>query len=255
MTNFIYRQERDLLEDVDITTYNLDTNQFFLWDPVTATDPLTGNIFTAYSRNPDALDPVFLVTNPEGANRDYRGFELIATKRMSNNWQMVLSYVYARPTGLIGTDFDDSWSGQDYYDNPNAHINARGRLEYERRHQFKLQSSYIFPYDIIVSGYWRAFSGRRWAPQSRVYGLEPSEYDIYVEERGSRGLPALNYGDIRIEKTFNISRGRLGVMLEIFNLLNANTTTNIVEQHGTRFEEAEDILDARIARLGARFIF
>ena len=42
-----------------------------------------------------------LFTNPANAYRDYNAFQLIGTKRYSQNWQASLSYTWSRTDGTV----------------------------------------------------------------------------------------------------------------------------------------------------------
>jgi len=127
---YIRKWDRNLIEDVDRNALDFNAlmnNGELIWTnfaPVSVVDPYDGSTQTFY----DVIDPYLasseFITNPPGAKRDYNGVEVTVEKRFSNNWQMSFSYVYSKSKGLIGTDFDDSWSGQAYFDDPNAHTNA-----------------------------------------------------------------------------------------------------------------------------------
>ncbi len=77
---------------------------------------------------------------------------------------------------------------------------------------------------------------------------------IYAEERGSRGLPWLHMWDIRLEKIFRIAQFNLGLVADIFNVLNVNTTTAVetLSSSSATFEAVTGIMDPRIIRLGIR---
>jgi hypothetical protein len=275
---YLRKWDRNLLEGVDLNALNFDAlmrgdDIFSVWTnfvPVTAIDPYDGSQVTFW-KTVDTSKPVkAFYTNPPGADRDYDGLEVTLTKRFSNRWQASTSYVYAHSRGLIGTDFDDSWSGQAYYNNPNAHINAYGEFPYERKHQFKLQGSWLGPWGINISGYYRWLDGTRYTRTIRSYDLGLSlpqgNVSIYAEKRGSRKLPALSILDARLEKMFNLpsSLGQLAFFLDVFNLFNANMATNIqvissttvtVNKQPVAFGGLTALTDPRIIRLGFRYQF
>jgi outer membrane receptor protein involved in Fe transport len=273
---YIRKWDRNLLEDTDLNGLNIDAlmrgdNIFTVWtnwEPVTAVDPYDGKTVTFYTQIDPYVAGNYFVTNPPGADRDYKGLEVTLEKRFSNNWSLSASYVYAKSTGLIGTDFDDSWSGQPYFDNPNWHINRNGSFNLERRHQFRINALVRGPFGINLSAYYRMLAGRRYQREirSQDLGLDLAvDQTIYAETRGSRKYPDLNIIDLRVEKSFKLGTFRLTVFSDIFNLFNINTATDLFEfsstdttinNHTVRFGETEEIYDTpRIFRLGARVEF
>lgn len=274
---YIKKWDRNLMEGVDLTALDFDklmsgADIFTVWtnyEPVTVVDPFDGKTVTFWKMKNTAVLARNYYTNPPGAERDYDGVEVTLNKRFSNRWMMMASYVYAHSRGLIGTDFNDSWTGTGYFNNPNAHINAYGEFPLERRHQFKLQGLWQGPWGINISGYYRYLDGARWTRQIRSYDLGLSlpqgVVTIYAEKRGSRKLPPLKILDLRVEKSFNILGGRkLGLFLDVFNVLNANTATGVwaessrstkVAGKTVYFGQHTSIMDPRIARIGFRFDF
>ncbi|MDD8032144.1 MAG: TonB-dependent receptor, partial [Acidobacteriota bacterium] len=265
---YIRKWSRNNIEDADADYLNLgkllSTGEYewYNYEPVTVTDPYDDSPQTFYNRT--AISPGdWYMINPPDANRDYDGVEVTLNKRYSNGWQMQASYVYQKSRGLIATDFNETWSGTTYYDNPNAHINAIGRFPDERTHQIKLQGMVQLPWGITLGGYTRFLSGRRYTRQIRSTDILGADDDlnqgtvtIYAEERGSRQLPEVAILDLRLEKKFRISRTSLGIFVDIFNVFNDNKATGVyaISGHPTiEFESMQSIMDPRIIRIGARF--
>jgi len=266
--SYIRKWDRRLMEDVVNEVLDVDKikDGEFDWshfDAMTAVDPFDGSTVTFWNQDPALGALTSTVTNPEPAQRDYTGFEVVLNKRFSKNWQMIASYVYAKSTGLIGTDFDDSWTGEEYFNDPNAHTNAIGRFPYERRNQFKLQGTYRLPWGFLISTYYRALSGRTYTRRVRSQDLgldlDQGDWTIFAETRGSRQLPWLHQWDLRVEKQFNIKdRFRVGLIADCFNVLNLNTATSVesISSSAAReFEQVAGILDPRIVRFGVRLMW
>ncbi len=275
---YIKKWDRKLIEDVDINALDLNAlmrgdDIFTVWTnfaPVTVVDPYDGKTVTFYNMIDDTLAQDKFITNPPGANRDYDGVEVTLDKRLSNKWQMSASYVYAKSRGLIGTDFDDSWTGESYFNDPNYHINRIGDFLFERRHQFKLQFLFQAPLGINVSGFYRLLGGRRYQREIRsidllVVDLNQGTRTIYAEKRGTRKYPDLSILDLRLEKMVKLGKINLAVFADCFNVFNINTATDLYELSSTSttinnnpvvFGDPEDIYDPpRIFRLGARIEF
>ncbi len=238
---YIKKWDRDLIEDVDRNALDLDAlmrgdDIFSVWTnyaPVTTTDTYDNSTVTYW----DTIDPYVawsgFITNPPGAKRDYDGIEITLDKRFSNNWSMNASYVYAKSRGLIGTDFDDSWSGQGYFDSPNWHINAIGNFPSERRNQIKFQVLYRAPLGINIAAYYRLLGGNRYTRTIRSgdlgLNLNDGNVSIFAEKRGTRKNPDLSILDMHLEKMFKIGKIRLSLFADVFNVFNANMATNIYE--------------------------
>ena len=98
------------------------------------------------------------------ARRYYRALEFTATKRFTNNWQLISSYVYS---SLIG-NYEGLFRNDNGQSDPNitslfdlvSLLNGMyGRLPNDRPHQFKLDGSYRTPWKLLVGASFRAQSG------------------------------------------------------------------------------------------------
>lgn len=264
---YIRKWDRNLMEDAcanSIDIAKLMDNGVYDWinyTPVTGTDPYDGSTVTFWNQKESVLWDGYVI-NPPDAKRDYDGVEITFDKRYSNGWQLKTSYVWQNSRGLVGTDFNDSWGGTGYYENPNAHINAIGRFPYERRHQFKLQGMIKGPWGINFGTYFRYLSGRRYTRQIRSgdlgVSLNQSPETIYAEERGSTGYPDRYIWDVKLEKEFRIGRTAFAVFCDVFNVFNSNTENDVYtisSNPGIEYGKIEGIIDPRIFRIGARFEF
>ncbi len=135
-------------------------------------------------------------------------------------------------------------------------------MNLERPHQFKVQGMVKGPWGIMGSCYYRYLSGQRYTRKinSTDLGLDLGQGDttIYAEKRGSRGLPAFNVLDLRLEKTVRLRRLALSVFVDGFNVFNANKATGVEDLSGNAsrvFGEMTAIQNPRIFRLGAKFEF
>ncbi len=264
---YIKKWDRDLIEDANGNMLDMDAlmdRGELIWrnyEAVAVTDPYDGSTQTFY--NQTGFPPARLYTvNPPGADRNYDGVEVTMNKRFTGRWGLSVSYTYQNSRGLIGTDFNDSYGARGYYDNPNNHTNAYGRMDLERRHQFKLQGMLKGPWGIMGSCYYRYLSGQRYTRKitSSDLGLELNQGDetIYAEKRGSHGLPAFNVLDLRLEKTFRLNRLALSMFVDGFNIFNNNKATlaeDLSSNPSRTFGEMTAIQNPRIFRVGAKFEF
>src|SRR6201988_35089 len=91
------------------------------------------------------------------AQRFYRGIEFTATKRFTNNFQFIASYLFS---SLIG-NYEGLFRNDNGQSDPNITslfdlqsllANTYGRLPNDRPHQFKFNGRYCMPWTLLVSG-------------------------------------------------------------------------------------------------------
>jgi hypothetical protein len=69
-------------------------------------------------------------------------------------------------------------------------------------------------------------------------------------------LPNVVLLDGRVEKAFKFSRATLAIDLDLFNMLNSGTTLGLqYDARSASYGLVQEIMQPRIARLGARFVF
>jgi hypothetical protein len=264
---YIKKWDRDLVEDVDANQLDIDSLMnggelvWTNWTQVPFTDPFDGGQKSFWSQNAILPQNLYLL-NPPGAKRDFDGFEVSVAKRYNRGWSVMGSYVWQNSRGLIGTDWTASYTGSPLYNNPNAHVNAVGRLPLERRHQVKLQGMVTGPWGVNVSAFFRYYSGQRYtrtvANTDLGIFLSQGQETINAETKGSRGLPAQAILDMRLEKSFRVGAASFGVFADAFNLFNGNKATEAQVRSDSGalvFGQMTRIQDPRAVRLGFRFEF
>lgn len=149
----IYRAQDEVIEDGSFD----DGTTYFLFNPGRRG---TGNFET--TEDLACKDPLIGCFGP--ARRYYRALEFTATKRFSNNYQFIASYVYS---SLIG-NYEGLFRNDNGQSDPNitslfdlvSLLNGLyGRLPNDRPHQFKFDGSYQWPFKLMTSGSFRAQSG------------------------------------------------------------------------------------------------
>jgi hypothetical protein len=264
---YIKKWDRNLIEDADANALDMDAlmdNGDLVWtnyEPITVTDPHDGSTQTFWNQI-QVLNSKEYVVNPPGAERDYDGVEFTLKKRFSKGWSIHFSYVYQNSRGLIGTDFNDSWTGAGYYNNANNHENRIGRFPYERRHQIKFQGMVKGPWGINMGWYFRWLSGQRYTREVRSddlgVALSQDPETIYAESRGNYGYPDLVILDLKLEKAFKVGPVTLRAFVDIFNVFNSGKVTEyytVSSNPAIPWQDIEDIQDPRIFRLGAKIEF
>jgi len=237
----IYRTQGSVIEDGSLD----DGTTYFLFNP--------GETFSGKTTienlacDPNTISPV--LGAPVGcfgrARRYYRALEFTATKRFTQNWQMIASYVYSSLIGNYEGLFRNDNGQSDpnitsLFDLPELLPNTYGRLPNDKPHQFKVNGSYRTPWKLLVSGNFYAQSGMPFN------SLVP--HPIYGENEGF-GVPrgtAINptTGDNRSPSTFQLDLGayypikvgenkELRLQMDWFNVTNAQRA--IQEDQTVRF--------------------
>ncbi|HEV2884075.1 MAG TPA: TonB-dependent receptor [Pyrinomonadaceae bacterium] len=98
------------------------------------------------------------------ARRYYRALEFTATKRFTNNYQFIASYVYSSLTGNYEGLFRNDNGQSDpnitsLFDLVSLLSGTYGRLPNDRPHQLKFDGSWRTPIKLLIGGSFRAQSG------------------------------------------------------------------------------------------------
>jgi outer membrane receptor protein involved in Fe transport len=160
----IYRAQDNVIEDGSFD----DGTTYFIFNPGRRGSngmPTTEDLACAGSIGDPADPDDDIAAQCFGrARRFYRAIEFTATKRFSNNWQLIGSYVYS---SLIG-NYEGLFRNDNGQSDPNITSlfdlvsllnNMYGRLPNDRPHQFKLDGSYRWPFGLMTSASFRAQSG------------------------------------------------------------------------------------------------
>jgi hypothetical protein len=224
---FIYRRERDVQGTVD-QSMDQWPNQF---TQITLTDPGRDGVIgtgddapiTVYNQNAG------VVLSPKTINDDrlatkYKGVELTVERRYSNGWNVLAGYNLGYTTQELTS-----------LNNPNnVYVNAGGEAG-GRRHQFKLNGSYTFKYQIITGIEYRIQSGlpitRTWSvptcSTSVTTNCTRQSLTVNAEERGTVLLPVLQTLDVRAGRFFQAGSHRVELSMDVYNLTNANTAYSV----------------------------
>ncbi|MEO6325401.1 MAG: TonB-dependent receptor [Thermoanaerobaculia bacterium] len=162
--------------------------------------------------------------------RYFRGLELDATHRFSNNFYMLASYLYSSLQGNYDGNQKQSTGQQD--PNINADFdylelipNSFGRLALDHKHQFKMSATYSFPFGVTVGGAFRYSSGSPYY----VTGYARAGYTtekFLLPGRGENGsLPAVTEMDLHLEYSLRLGTVSITPIVDVFNLLNRQGVT------------------------------
>jgi hypothetical protein len=309
--------DRELMPNLGVSatfTYRYSNN--FLWNPpngVTPASYMQTGTFTATVPNtctsfcgpgtlgtvsvplyaPTSSQPGFNAQNWPDYHQRYLGFELSATKRMSNHWM-----------GRVGFA-STSWN--EYFDSPNAILDKTatptGSLEYSnygagssgaaqtggpqinggpvvvktsgsgKSNIYLLPPKYQFTANAMYQGPWGVnFGGNLLFRQGygvpfyrdRVNAHDPTvglKAVLLTNGDDQYRLDPVTSFDARAEwmptKVFNLQRANFAVDFDVFNLFNRATVLGYGynARSAALYNRVQEIMQPRIARIGVRFFF
>jgi hypothetical protein len=278
----VYRKWKNFVETVALNPqYTNVTGEVGVLD--SAGDYVsTGQTVTMVDWNNAATDTLY-VTNPSGLQREYKGAMFTLTRNFRTNWQATASYTYSKTTGNIdnlGFTGNQEIGGLDsgpsnFLDTPNSKINWNGKLTFDPTNQFKLQGTYAFlgPH-IWLSANWTYYTGNTYTKQSNCLlsndDGDTSTADCHVfpqeavtgkvwyfaQTRGTDRLPDYNEFNARFEWRPPVGKtGALGVIVDVFNLMNHTQVTSRVVRDNGDFNDSLTYNIGRNIRLGVRYEF
>lgn len=234
LLSFEQQLGKDMSVGVDLT-YRKDYNtiamvnvndDYELFD--VAGNPLTGGTLPVYNLK---TAPVYVLTNPSKAYRDYSSVILRFEKRYSHGWLMRASVVWSELEGnaLKNNGYVPEWQDR------NGQVNADGRLPSNSEWELKLSAAVDLWWGIRSSLNYTFLSGEYWTPYARTSGLSKNNAtNVNMVERGNEQLDDRQLVDMRLSKLFSLGKGlRLDVFADAFNLLNADTVTAVDQRWGT----------------------
>lgn len=211
--------------------------------------------------------------------RTYLGLELAVTKRLAKRWFMNGSLTlqnqrvhwkdsYIDPTNRWAQD------GQAYGNWGTAYDGKASVLMYARW-AAKLSGLYQLPLGFSVSATLTAREGWKIPNYITLAYAEPESWAglyragvVYLQAIDKDSLPVMKNLSFRVEKSLKLGTGRIYLMADVFNVLNAATVNRAYDAYlGTYYVDTEvfaanpysrlsnEILNPRIFRLGARFEF
>ena len=176
--------------------------------------------------------------------RIFRGLQLDVTKRFSDNWQVLASYLLSKldgnydggfaPFTNVGPDPNIS-AAYDYYDfftngQDRTKITNRGPLSNDRRHQLKVSGVYVTPFDLTVglTAYFRTGTPITRYGFSNAYG----RYEFFLTERGAEGRTPNTYeADLNLSYPLRLGPVTVNFLAAVFSLLNAQRPTLLDQRY------------------------
>jgi outer membrane receptor protein involved in Fe transport len=224
--SYVYKRSRDFVGTLNVGG---------VYEQIPFIDPVSGQTIMVFNQiNDPTTDNLYLITNPDFFFEKYQGVVLSLNKRLTSKWMMSGSLTISKTEGFhagsgLGpsADQDSSFFPADnarFGQDPNDYINAEGLLNGDRTYIFKLQGTYLFPWEIKLSGNYQWMTGRPYARQITVTDLNQGARTVFAEERnGDRRTSDISLLDLRVEKEFPVSGSfRFALTADIFNLFNSD---------------------------------
>jgi hypothetical protein len=251
------------------------SNDYLLVGRVTGSDPAIGSFDEPFYRiNPAAVPPgggrEFL--ERDGYRQRYWGFEVSATKRMSDRWMARFGF----STNDHREYFEGANSIEDPTRTPNNPLVDGGVVVTQTGGSGKSAIFLISPkYQFIANGLYQGpwginFGGnllvRQGFGQPFFQGrvatgdvLVARKSVLLVQDLSDNRLPTVTSLDVRVEKAFTFDRWNVIFDVDIFNLGNRDTVLGRQYDRSrtgtTGFNQVLEIMNPRIVRLGLRFTF
>jgi hypothetical protein len=274
---FTYRHIGDILWNPGIGVTPADYVQTGTF---TGTFANVGTVAVPFYGLVSANGPGRIAENRPDYHQRYMGFEVTATKRMANKWMGRFGFATT------------SWN--EYFDGPNAVLdrtpspNPTGQyLNYVAAGPLVnggpvvVQSSgsgksgiYLLPpkYQMSANGLYQAGWGIDIGANFRLqqgYGqpffrsrvatndaLVPNKNVLLTQGSDQFRLDSVSTLDIRVEKMFKFNKTSFAVDFDVFNLFNSATVLGKqYDARVTTYNQVLEIMNPRIARIGARFFF
>jgi hypothetical protein len=263
----LYRKDRRLIDDVNVGVRASDFTEGRALDP--GRDLAVGTeddaLVPVFNQSRETLgEDRFLLTNPDGLESRYRGILLEASKR-ARNWQVQAALSMSESEGFLPAPGLETLAGAPaatpLFNDPNTLTNARGRTFWDRPRILRASGFYRWKWGLRFAGAYRYQIGQP-LYRSILVGataegvpLAQGPVEILAEPSGAAVQPSVQLLDLRAEKSFSLGgAGRLDLMLDVFNSLNANTATEIASRRGA-FGAILQVLPPRVARIGVRYRF
>ncbi len=234
--------------------------------PVTRPDPGPDNVvgtgddgadLQLFNLDDTSRGSTQVTQNIPGYEGTYKTLEFSANKRYSQRWSLNASYSY-------------TWTeeyGRSYFGNTTATAVSNFAFfgSFPTNPNEKTLNDFT-NWSAKVSGTVDAGWGLRVTPVVKMQSGAPygrvvaanlnynSAQLILVEPIGTRRQDRVSVVDVRVEKQLRFAdRARVGLFLDVYNLMNANTAININWRAGAAFERATTVLPPRIAKFGVKF--
>lgn len=207
-----------------------------------------------------------IVQNVDGYEGTYKTLEFSANKRYSNRWSALASFSYVWTKEFNNSYFNNRFSSavsqQSLFGPYGLNPNDRNLNDFTNWNA-KLSGTVDAGWGVNVTPVLKMQSG---APYGRFANIPACTASVtanclnygsqlvLIEPIGTRRQDTVTVFDIRAEKQVRFAqKARVGVFVDVFNIMNSNTSVNLAWVSGASFERATTVLNPRIAKFGVKF--
>ena len=226
-------------------------------DGVVGTSDDTGRTTTYYDYSSAYAGEKFQapwIVNDPTADEHYNSFEVAASRRLVNRWQLLASFSATKLDSPYAVQVGSAIAFQAAIKDPNSEIfSADNFWEWVGR----TQGSYLLPGNVLLAANWEHRSGATWARTAQFRGgVQVPTITLRVEPSDANRRESLKILDFRAEKRFDVGQNRsIRVRANLYNALNANAITGTTIQSGPNFGRVSSILLPRLIDFGVQYVF
>jgi hypothetical protein len=283
-SEFIVGIDRELLPNFSVgAAYTYRRTSDVIWSPrigltradYTPNAPASKNGFTAQTFSPNpakiaAFAGGSILTNRPDYYQQFSGFEIAATKRLSNKWMMRTAFSYndwtehfvggvenskgvQNPTRTTGNPLVDG--GQVV---PVSGGSGKGQIYFNAKWQLAANALYQLPAGFEVAG---ALFGRQGLARPihlRIgAGQDGRLRALATPEVDTNRYPNIWNLDLRLSKNLKIAGdASLAISVDLFNVLNNDVESyRQFDAQSSAFGRLDEVLSPRIVRFGVRLTF
>jgi hypothetical protein len=219
--------------------------------PLTVTEVVSGERVTVYNQAPSLRGRIDNVWDSDPSQDSvYHGTDIMLNKRLSNGWSLMAGGSFGRNTGdPVGGDLN----------NPNNREFRHGIVGNDVPWSYRLSGVYELPLRISASGTASYYAGFAENPvvtvNSRTVALTQNNQTVWLQERGKTRLPNVFQLDVAFRKTIRLNRYTLEPRLDAYNVTNNDVVLGRVGTLGPSYGRASNIMNGRLVKIGANFIF
>lgn len=246
-TGYFYRSYRD---QIGARNLAVPTSGY---TPMTVTEKTSGETVTVFNQDPATRGKFDTVYGNEPAqDRTFHGVDLDIQKRMSHGWMLMGSVSYGHNVGdIYGATAD--------LNNPNYTFRHGVATVDDVPLFLKISGAYNLPWGIQTAGNWSHYRGWPETTTVRVGSdtvrLTQVTQNIVIEPRGEQRMEDVSQVDLNFKKAMRLGTLRIEPRVDIFNLLNANAVTNLIQQKGPTYGNVIELLGSRMVKLGFNLTF
>jgi hypothetical protein len=250
--SYVYKSMRNVWDEIDAIRTPAYTVPFSFTDPGADNNLATtadNQTFQTFDR-PATIGTDRVYTSLEDNKADFQNVEFAINRRFSGRWMLLSSF------GYTWSDMrHTAGGGRTYSYRPSDRMFGDDGYETSTLWNYKIIGRYTMPWEIGFSGSWKVQSGFNYGRTTVVQFPGDGQRTVRVEPITANRYPSVQILDIRADKSFSFSRyGRLGVMLDVFNLTNSGVATS-VRTTTVNYREVLEILNPRVVRFGIRYDF